>query len=161
MESIAREHIIKYMQVNKLFSPNQFGLITGRSTVLQLLTVLDKWSEALDMGLNVYCIYMDFKKAFDTVPHRKLIGKLKSYNINEDIIGWIGNFITGRTQQVVIGEECSGWMPVTSDIPQGSCSPRPNVVRDLYQWPTRNSQIRCLPICGYYKDFQSTKLRKL
>ena len=120
MESIVREHIIKYMQVNKLFSPNQYGFITGRSTVLQLLTVLDKWSEALDMGLSVDCIYMDFQKAFDTVPHRRLIGKLKSYNINEDIIGWIENFITGRTQKVVIGEECSGWVPVTSGIPQGS-----------------------------------------
>ena len=74
----------------------------------------------LDMGLSVYCIYMDFQKAFDTVPHRRLIGKLKSFNINEDIIGWIENFITGRTQQVVIGEECSGWMPVTFGIPQGS-----------------------------------------
>ena len=120
MESIVREHIINYMQVNNLFSPNQYGFITGRSTVLQLLTVLDKWSEALDTQLSVDCIYMDFQKAFDTVPHRRLIGKLKSYNINEAIIGWIENFITGRTQQVVIGEECSGWMPVTSGIPQGS-----------------------------------------
>ena len=108
------------MQVNKLFSPNQYGFITGRSTVLHLLTALDKWSEALDMGLSVDCIYMDFQKAFDTVPHRRLIGKLKSFNINEDIIGWIENFITGRTQQVVIGVECSGWMPVTSGILQGS-----------------------------------------
>ena len=73
------------------------------------------------MGLSVDCIYMDFQKAFDTVLHRRLIGKLKSYNINEDIIGWIENFITGRTQQDVIGEEeCSGWMPLTSGIPQGS-----------------------------------------
>ena len=108
------------MQVNKLFTPNQYGFITGRSTVLQLLTVLDKWSESLDMVLSVDCIYMYFQKAFDTVPHRRLIGKLKSCNINEDIIGWIKNFITGRTQQVVIGEECSGWMPITSGIPQGS-----------------------------------------
>ena len=83
MESIVREHIIKYMQVNKLFSPSQYGFITGRSTILQLLTVLDKWSEALDIGLSVDCIYMDFQKTFDTVPHRRLIGKLKSYNINK------------------------------------------------------------------------------
>ena len=120
MESIVREHIIKCVQVNKLFSPNQCGFITGRLTVLQLLTVLDKWSESLHMGLSVDCINMDFQKAFDTVPHRRLVGKLKSYKINEDIIGWIENFTTGRTQQVVIGEECSGWMPVTSGIPQGS-----------------------------------------
>ena len=73
MESKVREHIIKYMQVKKLFSPNQYGFITGRSAVLQLPTVLDKWSEALDVVLSVDCIYMEFQKAFDTVPHWRLI----------------------------------------------------------------------------------------
>ena len=120
MESLVREHIIKFMQDNKLFSSNQYDFITGRSTVLQLLTVLDKWTEALDRGLTIDCIYIDFQKAFDTVPHKRLIRKLRSYGITEDIIGWIQSFTTGRIQQVVVGNECSSWTPVTSGIPQGS-----------------------------------------
>jgi sarcosine oxidase/L-pipecolate oxidase len=51
-----------------LFSKKQFGFITSRSTTLQLLEVLDKWTQAVDSGENVDCIYMDFQKAFDKVP---------------------------------------------------------------------------------------------
>ena len=120
MENLVREHIIKFMQDNKLFSSNQYGFITGRSPVLQLLTVLDKWTEALDRGLTIDCIYMDFQKAFDTVPHKRLVGKLRSYCITKDIIGWIESFTTCRTQQVVVGNECSRWISLTSGIPQGS-----------------------------------------
>jgi sarcosine oxidase/L-pipecolate oxidase len=59
----------------------QYGFISGRSTSLQLLEVLDKWTEALDNGHCVDCIYMDFQKAFDKVPHKKLLEKIKSYGI--------------------------------------------------------------------------------
>ena len=50
----------------------QYGFISGRSTSLQLLEVLDKWTEALDNGHYVDCIYMDFQKAFDKVPHKTI-----------------------------------------------------------------------------------------
>ena len=112
--------ISKFMQENKLLSSNQYGFITGRSMVLQLLTVLDKGTEALDKGLTIDCIYMDFQKAFDTVPHKRLLSKLKTYCISDDLIGWINSSVTGRTQQVVMGGECSSWIPLTSDILQGS-----------------------------------------
>ena len=83
MESIIRNHIVKYMKQNKLFSKRQYGFISGRSTSLQLLTVLEEWTKALDMGYTVDCIYIDCKKAFDTVPHRRLLGKLNSYGFTE------------------------------------------------------------------------------
>jgi sarcosine oxidase/L-pipecolate oxidase len=59
------------MRQNDLFSKKQFGFITGRSTTLQLLEVLDKWTQAVDSFEKVDCIYMDFQKAFDKVPHKK------------------------------------------------------------------------------------------
>ena len=59
----------------------QYGFISGHSTSLQLLEVLDKWTEALDNGHYVDCIYMDFQKAFDKVPHKRLLEKIKSYGI--------------------------------------------------------------------------------
>ena len=120
MESIIRNHIISYMKNNKLFSDKQYGFISGRSTSLQLLTVLEEWTDALDHGLTVDCIYMDYRKAFDTVPHNRLLGKLESYGFNDQLLGWIRSFLKGRTQKVTINDKDSSWKEVDSGIPQGS-----------------------------------------
>ena len=60
------------MVTNNLFSSKQYGFITGRSTTLQLLKVLDEWTEILDNNGQVDIIYMDFMKAFDQVPYKRL-----------------------------------------------------------------------------------------
>ena len=65
------------MNENSILSERQFGFMKGRSTVLQLLRVLDQWTEALDKGNVLDVIFYDFQKAFDTVPHKKLIHVLK------------------------------------------------------------------------------------
>ena len=70
METMVREQVIKHMKNNKFFTDRQYGSISGRSTSLQLLNVLDKWTEALDNGNSIDVVYMDYMKAFDTVPHR-------------------------------------------------------------------------------------------
>jgi len=72
-----------------LFSSKQFGFIKGRPTVLQLLHVLDMWVKNLEGG-QIDVIYTDFAKAFDKVPHCRLISKLRSYGINEL---WIKRFL--------------------------------------------------------------------
>ena len=120
MESIIRNHIVRYMKQNKLFSERQYGFISGRSTSLQLLTVLEEWTKALDMGYTVDCIYMDYKKAFDTVPHRRLLGKLNSYGFTEQLLGWMTSFLTGRVQKASINNNHSKWKQVESGITQGS-----------------------------------------
>ena len=69
------------MKKNGLFSNRQYGFLSGRSTTLQLQYVLERWTEILDNGGSLDAIYFDFMKAFDTVPHQRLIGKLESYGI--------------------------------------------------------------------------------
>ena len=59
-------------------------------------------------------------KAFDRVPHKHLLTKLKSYGICGDIHAWIGDFLYRRRQIVKVSSSFSGWHPVTSGIPQGS-----------------------------------------
>ena len=88
--------------------------------MLQLLIVLDKWTKIMDQGGVIDCIYCDFKKAFDKVPHRRLINKVESYGIKGEILGWITAFLSNRTQQVTVNGESSGFKNVTSGIPQGS-----------------------------------------
>ena len=66
MESVIRDHVLNYFMRNRLFSDRQYGFIKGRSTTLQLLRILDDWTNSIDSGGQIDCIYMDFEKAFDT-----------------------------------------------------------------------------------------------
>ena len=67
-------------------------------------------------------IIMDFAKAFEKVPHRRLIYKLEYYGIRNDILRWITTWLSGRTQKVVLDSVhvCSDPAPVLSGVPQGS-----------------------------------------
>jgi hypothetical protein len=120
MESIIRDHIVEHFNRNKLFSNKQFGFIKGRSTVLQMLNVLDKWTVALEEGGCIDAIYTDFEKAFDKVPHKRLLSKLKAYGISEDIVNWIEQFLCFRSHRVKVNGKYSLWHKVLSGIPQGS-----------------------------------------
>ena len=120
MELIILDQIMKHMKRNNLFSNKQFGFLDGRSTVLQLLIVLDKWTRTIDEGGSIDCIYCDFKKAFDKVPHKQLLKKIEGYGIRGEILGWIKAFLSDRTQQVIVNGETSQCKEVISGIPQGS-----------------------------------------
>ena len=120
LESLVREEIISHMRSNKLFSPYQYGFIDKRSTTLQLLYVLDKWTEIIGDGGTIDAIYMDFMKAFDKVPHERLLKKVKAYGIGGPLLGWIRSFLTWRKQRVSVGEDSSKWTQVSRGIPQGS-----------------------------------------
>ena len=120
MESIIRDKIMEYFLLNNLFSPAQYGFIKGRSTMLQLLKIVDNITTSLDSGGQVDIIYTDFEKAFDKVPHKRLLSKLKSYGICKKLINWIEAFLCFRTQCVKINGVFSDIKPVLSGIPQGS-----------------------------------------
>ena len=95
MELFIKDVVMKHLKSENLLSCKQYGFISGRSTTTQLL---DKCIETIVTGGVVGTIYFDFAKAFDTVPHRRLLGKLTCYGISGNIINWIKAFLLGRSQ---------------------------------------------------------------
>jgi len=118
MESIIRDHVMNFFFENSYFSNKQYGFIKGRSTVLQL--IMDDWTAQLDYGGETDVIYTDFANAFDTLPHQRLLFRLKTYNINTDLVAWVSEFLCNRNQSVILNGEHSSCFKVLSRIPQGN-----------------------------------------
>ena len=81
---------------------------------------MNDWTKALDTGHSIDILYFDFAKAFDSVPHNRLISKLRSSGISGNLLEWIRNFLVGRKQKVVLNNNESKWSEVVSGVPQGS-----------------------------------------
>ena len=120
MERFIKEEIMNHVTNNKLLSTKQYGFISGRSTTTQLLRYLDECINNIVDGGVVDTIYLDFAKAFDTIPHRRLLGKLDSYGIRGSILNWIKVFLIERSQVVKVNHTESEPTSVLSGIPQGS-----------------------------------------
>ena len=120
MEKLIRNTILCHLVENDLLSEKQFGFVSGRSTVTQLLNYLDICADVIANGGIVDSIYFDFSKAFDTVPHRRLSVKMKAYGIEGKLLAWVEAFLSGREQVVRVNGELSSSKAVISGIPQGS-----------------------------------------
>jgi len=119
-ESVLRDTMVEYLESNGLIRDSQHGFRRGRSCLTNLLIFLDKVTRAADEGHDVDAIYLDFAKAFDKVPHQRLLVKLRNLGIGGSLLSWIKDWLDGRRQRVYVGGRGSGWRRVTSGVPQGS-----------------------------------------
>jgi len=120
MEGLIREKIVKKLDTAEVFSKVQHGFRHGRSCFTNLLETFENWTDALDKGYGLDILYLDFRKAFDTVPHKRLIFKLKQYGISGSLLDWIEDFLTSRKSRVGVRGSFSEWLEVLSGVPQGS-----------------------------------------
>ncbi|CAM5171235.1 unnamed protein product [Eretmochelys imbricata] len=120
LEKFLKEKVVKDIDVNGNWDKIQHGFTKGRSCQTNLISFFEKVTDFLDKGNTVDLIYLDFSKAFDTVPHGKLLDKLEKMGVNMKIERWIRNWLKGRLQRVTMKGELSCWKEVTSGVPQGS-----------------------------------------
>ena len=122
MEKIIIKAAINHLDRNNLLSTQQHGFRSGRSCLTQLLEYFLEIHDYLDddSAVGVDAIYLDCRKAFDTVPHKRLIKKLEAYGFSGKVLRWISNFLTNRVQRVSIKGVLSEPLPVISGVPQGS-----------------------------------------
>ena len=85
-----------------------------------MLHVFNDWANERNKGKTTDVIFLDLSKAFDSVPHKRLITKINAYGIQGPLLSWLNSFLTNRYQRVVIRGTCSRWTNVKSGVPQGT-----------------------------------------
>lgn len=120
MEGILRDQLLEHLEARNLINVKQHGFLRGRSCLTNLLETFEEWTKALDEGYGIDVVYLDYRKAFDTVPHGRLSRKLASYGIDGKLQKWIADFLTRRKMRVNVKGSFSQWGEVCSGVPQGS-----------------------------------------
>jgi len=127
---IAYNRIVRYLEGS--FTKHQYGFLPGRSALQQLLLFTEKLLETKSVQAEVEMIYMDFRKAFDSVSHDGLLLKLKSVGITGKLWSWLYTYLKYHFQCVRIGTSTSEYCDVLSGIPQGSVL-GPSTVCNIYK----------------------------
>ena len=117
-EKLIRKHLLNH--VESYITPEQHGFTSGKSCTSNLLECFDTILDMLDEGLPVDMLFFDFSKAFDTVPHYRLLVKLSNYGITGGTLEIIRNFLTDRRMRVGVGDHFSTSHDILSGVPQGS-----------------------------------------
>ena len=120
LEHIIVSNMMRHLEGYDILTDCQHGFRPRRSCETQLLTLVHEVSSALDRGRQHDLAILDFSKAFDRVPHQRLLSKLDHYGIRGTTHKLIASFLSGRSQTVVVDGVSSDMATVTSGVPQGS-----------------------------------------
>ena len=119
LEHIIYSFISTHLSNYNILSTNQHGFCTGRSCDTQLLGAINNFHHSLDTGIHIGTLFLNFPKAFDKVSHRKLCYKLSCYGVNGNLLHWIKDYLTDRSQCVLLEGIPSKSHRVLSGVPQG------------------------------------------
>ena len=119
-EHIIVSNIMRHLDTNNILTDCQHGFRPRRSCETQLITLVDELVKSLNKGKQHDLAILDFSKAFDRVPHERLLRKLDHHGIRGKTLDWIRAFLTDRTQKVAVEGVASEPIHVKSGVPQGS-----------------------------------------
>ena len=114
------KRIINYFDRFSLFSKSQFGFLSGKSTVDALIDLTENIFNSLDNREHHISILIDLKRAFDTVNHKLLLGKLERYGIRDLPLQWLKSYLSNRESYVGMGPASSRKVVSNIGVPQGS-----------------------------------------
>ncbi|KAI8514938.1 hypothetical protein Bbelb_075290 [Branchiostoma belcheri] len=120
LEHIIHSQIMKHLESYSILTDYQHGFRAKRSTETQLILTVHDIAGALNSKRQVDLAILDFTKAFDKVPHGRLILKLEYYGIQGPTLNWLKAFLTNREQTVVVEGKASAPVKVASGVPQGT-----------------------------------------
>ena len=120
LEKVVATNLVNHLEINNLLFENQFGFLRGRSTLHNITILTSKISQALNEKKFVIGVFLDLKKAFDTVSHDILLQKLKKLGISGTPLKWFTSYLSGRSQFTVINGSTSTELPIDISVLQGS-----------------------------------------
>ena len=120
LERLRNQAIMTHLSQHNLINDTQHGFLPKRSCQANLLLYLELLTSCIDKCLDIDVLYLDFAKAFDKVPHKRLLKKAQAHGVCGKVYSWIENWLMDRKQRVKINSSYSGWNKVTSGVPQGS-----------------------------------------
>ena len=120
IERFVHTQLVKYLDTYNILTTQQNGFRKKHSTIDTIFRYTTDLQLNKNNKLNTISLYIDFKKAFDTVNHKLLLTKLQKYGINDLALNWVETYLTNRTQQTQIGSDLSNEREVLTGVPQGS-----------------------------------------
>lgn len=119
-EKCLKERLLSHFKKNNILSSNQFGFIEGSSTTDAMFKLTSSINECLNKGERCMAVFIDLAKAFDTVPHDKLIASLFQCGVRGIVSDVLRNYLHGRHQMVKLNGIISDRLEVQIGVPQGS-----------------------------------------
>ena len=118
LEHVIHSSVISHFERNNILTDCQHGFRKRRSCETQLILTIDDLARGLNDKQQIDAILLDFSKALVHVPHQRLLLKLKHYGVLGNILSWIEDFLSARTQEIIIEDSKSS--PVMSGVSQGT-----------------------------------------